>query len=64
MLPVFNGITYGQMDIPDTLSTGTYRMRAYTPLMLNHEKDFLYSTAIRVYGRTAEVLQPYRVALL
>jgi len=53
VLPVFNGITYGQMDIPDTLSTGTYRMRAYTPLMLNHEKDFLYSTAIRVYGRNS-----------
>lgn len=52
VLPVFNGITYGQMDIPDTLSTGTYRVRAYTPLMLNHEKEFLYNTPIRVYGRS------------
>src|SRR5690606_25347802 len=39
VLPVFNGITYGQLDIPDTLGTGTYRLRAYTPLMLNHNKD-------------------------
>lgn len=54
VLPVFNGITYGQIDIPDTLSTGTYRIRAYTPLMLNHEKDFLYHTAIRVYGRNSK----------
>ncbi len=51
VLPVFNGITYGQIDIPDTLSTGTYHIRAYTPLMLNHERDFLYNTPIRVYGR-------------
>jgi hypothetical protein len=51
VLPVFNGVTYGQIDIPDTLSTGTYRIRAYTPLMLNHEKDFLYNTPIRVYGK-------------
>ena len=58
VLPVFNGITYGQMDIPDTLSTGTYRLRAYTPLMLNHEKDFLYNTPIRVYGRNSKPAAP------
>ncbi|WP_114789149.1 hypothetical protein U0035_06175 [Niabella yanshanensis] len=51
VLPVFNGITYGQIDIPDTLSTGTYQVRAYTPLMLNQEKVFLYNTPIRVHGR-------------
>lgn len=54
VLPVFNGITYGQIDIPDTLSTATYRIRAYTPLMLNHEKDFLYNTPIRIYGRNSK----------
>ncbi|MCH5720481.1 hypothetical protein [Niabella hibiscisoli] len=56
MLPVFGGVTYGQIDIPDTLPTGTYRIRAYTPLMLNHERDFVYSTPIRVYGRSNKPL--------
>ena len=54
VLPVFNGITYGQIDLPDTLSTGTYQLRAYSPLMLNHDKDFLYSTAIRLYGKSSK----------
>lgn len=54
VLPVFGGITYGQIDIPDTLGTGTYRLRAYTPLMLNHSKEYLYSTAIRVYGKSSK----------
>ncbi|GAB3416013.1 hypothetical protein [Niabella aquatica] len=55
VLPVFGGITYGQLDIPDTATTGTYRLRAYTPLMLNHNKDYLYSTPIRIYGRTSKI---------
>ncbi len=52
VLPVLGGVTYGQIDIPDTLSTATYHLRAYTPLMLNHDKDYLFSTSIRVYGKT------------
>lgn len=55
VLPVFGGITYGQIDIPDTARTGTYRLRAYTPLMLNHDKNYLYSTPIRIYGRTPKI---------
>lgn len=58
VLPVFSGVTYGQIDIPDTASTGTYQIRAYTPLMLNHRKDFLYNTPIRVYGKNNKTAAP------
>lgn len=52
VLPVFNTVAYGQLELPDTLSTNTYHIRAYTPLMLNHSKEYLYNTSIRVYGKT------------
>ena len=51
ILPVLGGVSYGQIDIPDTLATGTYQLRAYTPLMLNHNKAYLYHAPIRVYGK-------------
>lgn len=65
VLPVFGGITYGQMDIPDTAGTGTYRLRAYTPLMLNQNKEYLYSAPIRIYGRTPKTKEkgPDKVSL-
>lgn len=58
VLPVFNGITYGQLDLPDTATTGSYRIRAYTPLMLNHQKDYIYSTPIRIYGKNSRSASP------
>lgn len=51
VLPAFGALSYGQMQIPDTLSTGSYQLRAYTPLMLNHNKDYLFSRRVNVYGR-------------
>ncbi|GAB3022080.1 Plug domain-containing protein [Niabella terrae] len=51
VLPVFNAVSYGQLELPDSLGTGTYQLRAYTPLMLNQDKSFLYYTPIRVYSR-------------
>ncbi|WP_346239037.1 hypothetical protein ABDK00_009900 [Niabella insulamsoli] len=53
VLPVFNGVTYGQIELPDTLSTGTYHFRAYSPLMLNHDKSYLYRRPLRVYGKNS-----------
>lgn len=55
VIPVFGGLSYGQIEIPDTVGTGTYHIRAYTPLMLNHDKSYVYNTAIRVYGRTSKL---------
>ncbi len=51
VLPVFGALSNGQMQIPDTLSTGSYQLRAYTPLMLNHSKEYLFSRRVQIYGK-------------
>ena len=51
ILPVFLGNTNGQIEIPDSLLTGNYIIRAYTPSMINSGVDFLYSKKIFVYGK-------------
>lgn len=51
VLPVFGALSQGQVEIPDTLGTGSYQLRAYTPLMLNHNKNYLFSKRVNIYGR-------------
>ena len=51
ILPVINSSAIGQFDMSDTLSSGTYLLRAYTPLMLNQNQDYLYSKPIQVFGK-------------
>ncbi|MBO9618134.1 MAG: hypothetical protein J7539_03775 [Niabella sp.] len=50
VLPVFGALSYGQIDLPNTLATGSYQLRAYTPLMLNFDKNYLFSRRIEVFG--------------
>lgn len=50
VFPVINGLSRGQIDIPDTLTTGIYTLRAYTLQMLNHQSDFLYRKKISITG--------------
>lgn len=50
VLPAFGALSNGQIQIPDTLSTGSYQIRAYSPLMFNHDKDYLFSRRISIYG--------------
>ncbi len=50
VFPVINGLSRGQIDIPDTLTTGVYTLRAYTLQMLNHQPDFLYRKQISITG--------------
>lgn len=52
VLPVYQGSTQGQFDLPDTLQSGSYQLRAYTPLMLN-QPGFWYSSRITVFGKTS-----------
>jgi hypothetical protein len=51
VLPVFGAVSYGDFKLPDTLSTGSYQLRAYSPLMLNYDKQFLFSRRIEVFGK-------------
>ncbi len=51
ILPVFLGSGNGQFELPDSLSTGSYRVRAYSPTMLNTDADFVYKRSIFIYGK-------------
>ena len=51
ILPVVFGNTYGQIELPDTLATSSYFIRAYSPTMLNHDPEFIYKRNIIIYGK-------------
>lgn len=51
ILPVIFGNTKGQFELPDTLPTGNYYVRAYSPTMLNHSDEFLFQRSIYIYGK-------------
>ncbi|MFM9908511.1 MAG: hypothetical protein ACKVOW_04145, partial [Chitinophagaceae bacterium] len=48
-LPVLAGTVNGNFDLPDSLLPGNYIVRAYTPWMLNFDKNFLYHKSIYIY---------------
>lgn len=47
-LPVTAGIAYGDLPLSDTLTEGTYRLRAYTQWMLNFDPDYLYDQMLPI----------------
>ncbi len=51
VLPVLFGATNGHFDIPDSLVTGTYYIRAWTPTMLNQDPAFIHSRPVFIFGR-------------
>lgn len=51
VLPVFLGNANGQLELPDTLATGNYLVRAYTPTMLNNGTGYLFQRQLFVYGK-------------
>lgn len=51
--PVLLGITNGQFEWPDTLSTGSYLVRAFTPSQLNQDPAFLYERRVHLQGKKA-----------
>ncbi|MBL7749701.1 MAG: hypothetical protein JNM19_19845, partial [Chitinophagaceae bacterium] len=51
VLPVLIGIANGQIELPDSLASGNYLIRAYTSSMLNHDPAFLYQRRIFVFGK-------------
>lgn len=53
IFPAYMGMAIGQIDLPETLVSGSYQLRAYTPLMLN-QPGFWYSNRITVYGKEAK----------
>lgn len=54
VLPVFFGGASGQIELPDSLITGNYIVRAYTVTMLNQDPGFIFSKNILVYGKNGD----------
>ena len=51
VFPVLLATSYGQVELPDTLTTGIYQLRAYTPAMLNNGTDFVFKKRVHIYGK-------------
>ena len=51
VLPIFFGTTNGSLDLPDTLSAGTYMLRAWTANQLNQSPEFVYQRPLYIFGR-------------
>lgn len=49
--PVFLAASNGQLELPDTLRTGMYSVRAYTPYMAKHSPDFIFKKGIYIHGK-------------
>ena len=47
-LPMQSGITWGDIKLPDSLSEGNYRIRAYTQLMRNAGPQFFFDKTIKI----------------
>lgn len=63
VLPVLIAGSNGQLDLPDTLTTGMYTIRAFTPSMMLNAPDFIFKKGVYVYGRakTAEPVKENKV---
>lgn len=51
VLPVLFGTSNSQLEIPDSLSSGSYLVRAWTPSQLNHDPEFIYTRMLFIYGK-------------
>ncbi|MBA2249756.1 MAG: hypothetical protein H0W12_06145 [Chitinophagaceae bacterium] len=54
-LPVFEGTSQGNIELPDSLAGGSYTIRAYTAWMLNFDKEFNFTKKIFVFNNTASL---------
>ena len=50
VFPAFLSESFGQLDLPDDLLSGTYQLRAYSPIMLN-QPGFYFNKKITVFGK-------------
>jgi len=51
ILPVLMSVSYGQFELPDSLATGAYTIRAFTPAMQETAPDFVYTKRLHIYGK-------------
>ena len=53
IFPAYMGVSIGQVELPETLQSGAYQLRAYSPLMLN-QPGFIYTKQITIFGAPAK----------
>lgn len=58
ILPAFGALSYGQFNLPDSLPSGSYQLRAYTPLMLNFDGRYLFSRRLLIVGSNKLKTEP------
>lgn len=58
-LPLTNGSVAGDIALPDTLSGGTYYIRAYTNYMRNADPDYYFNQVITVVNNVASKKSKY-----
>lgn len=51
LLRIENGMAASSMTIPDTLSSGSYQIKAYTNWMRNFEPDYFFSFPVIIYNQ-------------
>lgn len=55
VFPVYLSVAAGQLEIPDTLKTGNYLLRAYSPLMMN-QPLFTFRKILQIVGKDERTL--------
>ncbi len=53
VVPVLLAGSNGQLELPDTLTTGMYTIRAFTPSMMAQAPDFIFKKQVYIYGKAA-----------
>ncbi len=56
VFPIQFATARGQFELPDSLPTGFYTVRAYTQTQLNHDNTFLFQKKLFVYGKKTNAL--------
>jgi hypothetical protein len=54
ILPVENGFSQGTIEIPDSIPSGNYQLKAYTNWMANFDDQFLFEKDITIYTPNEE----------
>ena len=53
VFPAFLGESFGQIELSENLVTGTYHLRAFSPLVLN-QPGFFFNKKLEVFGKEAK----------
>ena len=62
--PVLLGTANGYLEVADSLATGMYLIRAYSPTMLNRAADFIDKQFLFIYGRNKKIIPPGREKMI